>query len=216
MNVSNYLSHEVQIEPPKYPLVIVTLKLLSVPHTWNKGYRAVCITIRCPWPIKNEIRVIVAPLHRLLKAQKRHTGKPNQGHLTVINRILSVLKKRCCWIKEWMWNHLVLVKPPKSPKRGIARLGDLSWCSRSWGKPPHEGAASLESLVPPSEGLLAGGLGGQNHTHNQQRQKKMHCAETYLMSAEGSHHNLRALPDAGRVRFGVRWMTTPGFIARIN
>ncbi|WP_293117020.1 hypothetical protein [Moorena sp. SIO4G3] len=31
--------------------------------------------------------------------------------------------------------------------------------------PPQDRAASLESLVPPK----LGGLGGQNHTHNQQR-----------------------------------------------
>ncbi|OLT58239.1 hypothetical protein [Moorena bouillonii] len=47
-----------------------------------------------------------------------------------------------------MRDHLVLVKPPKSPERGIARSGDF------------------ESLVPPR----IGGLGGRNHTQNQQRQ----------------------------------------------
>ena len=43
------------------------------------------------------------------------------------------------------------LKPPKYPERAIPRSGDL------------------EGLIPPSEGLLAGGLGGQNHTQNQQR-----------------------------------------------
>ncbi|NEP36334.1 hypothetical protein [Moorena sp. SIO3B2] len=34
--------------------------------------------------------------------------------------------------------------------------------------PPQDRAASLESFVPPR----IGGLGGRNHTHNQQRQEK--------------------------------------------
>ncbi|NET64405.1 MAG: hypothetical protein F6K63_08395 [Moorea sp. SIO1G6] len=46
-----------------------------------------------------------------------------------------------------MSDNLVLLKPPKSPKRGIARLGDF------------------ESFIPPK----IGGLGGRNHTQNQQR-----------------------------------------------
>ncbi len=53
-----------------------------------------------------------------------------------------------------MPDYLVLLKPPKSPERGIARSGDF------------------KSFVPPSEGLLAGGLGGRNHTQNQQPHDK--------------------------------------------
>ncbi|WP_293094642.1 5-(carboxyamino)imidazole ribonucleotide synthase [Moorena sp. SIO3I6] len=54
--------------------------------------------------------------------------------------------------------------------RGVAELkyeSAIVWFWSSPLNPPTLG--DFQSFVPPSEGLLAGGLGGQNHTQNQQR-----------------------------------------------
>ncbi|NEO79043.1 MAG: hypothetical protein F6J99_23465 [Moorea sp. SIO4G3] len=86
-----------------------------------------------------------------------------------------------------MRDHLVLLKPPWVPQfwgtclDAVAHGGNHASCwgngSRSWGGPPRprclpktalapqDRAASLESFIPPR----IGGLGGRNHTHNQQR-----------------------------------------------
>ncbi|OLT62408.1 hypothetical protein BJP37_28675 [Moorena bouillonii PNG] len=60
-----------------------------------------------------------------------------------------------------MDDHLVFLKPPKSPN-----FGGLVLMQSLMGETPCSLAASLESFVPPR----IGGLGGRNHTQNQQRQ----------------------------------------------
>ncbi len=60
-----------------------------------------------------------------------------------------------------MLDHLVLLKPPKSPNFAVRPKGDLL---AHW-KAHREG---LLEFFPPK----IGGLGGRNHTQNQQPQKK--------------------------------------------